>query len=61
MMKEEGDTHLTTGMPIMNAHSHVLGVVLLETTLRELGFRAGIQYGNSRVQPASSLLCSRWD
>lgn len=38
MMKEDGDTHLTTGMPIMNAHSHVLGVVLLETTLRELGF-----------------------
>lgn len=50
MMKEDGDTHLTTGMPIMNAHSHVLGVVLLETTLRELGFAPGIQYGNSRVQ-----------
>ena len=25
-------------MPIMNAKSHVLGVVLLESTLRELGF-----------------------
>lgn len=32
------DTHLTACMPIMNAHSQVLGVVLLETTLRELGF-----------------------
>lgn len=31
------DTHLTACMPIMNAHSQVLGVVLLETTLRELG------------------------
>ena len=38
MMKEDGETHLTTSMPIMNAQSHVLGVVLLESTLRELGF-----------------------
>ena len=36
--KIDGETHLTTGMPIMNAKSHVLGVVLLESTLRELGF-----------------------
>ena len=36
--KIDGETHLTTGMPIMNARSHVLGVVLLESTLRELGF-----------------------
>lgn len=34
----EDDTHLTACMPIMNAHSQVLGVVLLETTLREMGF-----------------------
>ena len=36
--KIDGKTHLTTGVPIMNARSHVLGVVLLESTLRELGF-----------------------
>lgn len=36
--KIDGETHLTTSMPIMNAKSHVLGVVLLESTLRELGF-----------------------
>lgn len=32
------DIHLTACMPIMNESSRVLGVVLLETTLRELGF-----------------------
>lgn len=32
------DTHLTACMPVMNAQSRVLGVVLLETTLRELGY-----------------------
>lgn len=36
--KSEGETHLTTCMPVMNAESRVLGVVLLETTLHELGF-----------------------
>ena len=36
--RPDEDTHLTACMPIMNAHSRVLGVVLLETTLRELGF-----------------------
>ena len=36
---ELGDeTHLTACMPIMNAQSRVLGVVLLESTLRELGY-----------------------
>ena len=34
----DGDTHMTTCMPVMNAESRVLGVVLLETTLRERGF-----------------------
>ena len=34
----DGETHLTTCMPVMNAQSRVLGVVLLETTLRELGY-----------------------
>lgn len=34
----EGQTHLTTCMPVMNANSQVLGVVLLETTLRQLGY-----------------------
>ena len=33
-----GETHLTACMPIMNAQSRVLGVVLLESTLRELGY-----------------------
>lgn len=32
------DTHLSTAMPVMNAQSRVLGVVVLETSLRELGF-----------------------
>ncbi len=34
----DGDTHLTAAAPIMNAQSRVLGVVLLESTLRELGY-----------------------
>ena len=34
----DGQTHLTTCMPVMNVHSQVLGVVLLETTLRQLGY-----------------------
>lgn len=34
----EGDIHLTACMPVTNLHSQVLGVVLLETTLRELGY-----------------------
>lgn len=33
-----GETHLTACMPVMNADSQVQGVVLLEATLRELGF-----------------------
>lgn len=36
--KEEGDVHLASCMPIMNSHSQVLGVVLLEAGLRELGY-----------------------
>lgn len=36
--EDGGETHLTACMPIMNAQSRVLGVVLLESTLRELGF-----------------------
>jgi len=34
----DGETHLTACMPVMNEQSRVLGVVLLETTLRELGY-----------------------
>lgn len=34
----DGETHLTTCMPVMNTQSQVLGVVLLESTLREQGF-----------------------
>lgn len=33
-----GDTHLTACMPVMDAQSRVLGVVLLEASLQELGF-----------------------
>jgi len=33
-----GDVHLTACMPIMNENSRVLGVVLLESTLREMGY-----------------------
>jgi len=34
----DGETHLTTSMPVMNAQSRVLGVVLLTSTLREQGY-----------------------
>ena len=34
----EGDTRLTTSMPVMNVQSQVLGVVLLDASLRELGY-----------------------
>jgi len=34
----DGQTHLTTSMPVMNAQSRVLGVVLLTSTLREQGY-----------------------
>ena len=33
-----GETHLTTSMPVMNTKSQVLGVVLLTSTLREQGY-----------------------
>ena len=33
-----GETHLTTSMPVMNVKSQVLGVVLLTSTLREQGY-----------------------
>ena len=45
-----GDTHLTAAAPIMNAQSRVLGVVLLESTLRELGY--------AQVPSAAILLTS---
>ena len=34
----DGEIHLTACMPVMNEHSQVLGVVLLESTLREQGY-----------------------
>lgn len=34
----DGDLHLTASMPVMNEHSQVLGVVVLESTLREQGY-----------------------
>lgn len=34
----EGDTHLTACMPVTNTYSQVLGVVLLENNLRQLGY-----------------------
>lgn len=34
----DGETFLTTSMPVMNAQSRVLGVVLLTSTLREQGY-----------------------
>lgn len=36
--QDEDDIHLTACMPVMNQQSKVLGVVLLESTLREQGF-----------------------
>ena len=33
-----GDLHLTAAMPVMNEQSRVLGVVMLESTLREQGY-----------------------
>lgn len=44
------DVHLTACMPIMNEKSQVLGVVLLESTLREMGY--------SQASSAVILLCS---
>jgi hypothetical protein len=41
----EGETHLTTSMPVMNTKSQVLGVVLLTSTLREQGFIDQARYG----------------
>jgi len=35
---DDDDIHLTACMPVMNQQSRVLGVVLLESTLREQGF-----------------------
>lgn len=37
-MEIDGQLHLTAAMPVMNEHSQVLGVVVLESTLRELGY-----------------------
>ena len=34
----DGETHLTTCMPVMDAQSRVLGVVLLTSTLRDQGY-----------------------
>jgi len=34
----DGDVHLTACMPIMDENSRVLGVVLLESTLRQMGY-----------------------
>ena len=34
----DGETHLTTCMPVMNTKSQVLGVVLLTSTLRQQGY-----------------------
>lgn len=48
-----GETHLTACMPVMNAQSRVLGVVLLESTLREQGF--------TQVSGSSILLNSTID
>jgi len=45
-----GETHLTTSMPVMNTKSQVLGVVLLTSTLREQGY--------AQVPSASILLQS---
>ena len=36
--RDGGETHLTACMPVMNAQSRVLGVVLLESTMREQGY-----------------------
>ena len=48
--EQDGEVHLTACMPVMNAHSRVLGVVLLESTLRELGY--------AQVPSATVLLAS---
>ena len=44
------ETHLTACMPVMNAQSRVLGVVLLESTLREQGY--------TQVQSTAALTAS---
>lgn len=52
----EGDgenMRLTTSAPIMNAEGRVLGVVLLDTTLREMGYT---QISGTTIMIASALL-----
>lgn len=52
----EGDgesMRLTTSAPVMNAEGRVLGVVLLDTTLRELGYT---QISGGTIMLASALL-----
>ena len=52
----EGDgenMRLTTSAPVMNAEGRVLGVVLLDTTLRELGYT---QISGTTIMIASALL-----
>ena len=37
--RHDGETHLTACMPVMDVNSRVLGVVLLESTMREQGYK----------------------
>ena len=53
-----GETHLTACMPVMNAQSRVLGVVLLESTLREQGYTQVPTATAAAVSVAASLLLS---
>ena len=53
-----GETHLTACMPVMNAQSRVLGLVLLESTLREQGYTQVPTATAAAVSVAASLLLS---
>lgn len=54
--RDGGETHLTACMPVMNAQSRVLGVVLLESTLREQGYTQVPTTTAVSVSVATSLL-----
>ena len=48
----DGDIKLSTAMPVMNAQSQVLGVVLLDASLRELGY--------SEAPTSKTMLYAMW-
>ena len=57
--KIDGETHLTTGMPIMNARSHVLRRGAAGKHAARAGLRAGFQLGYSAGQRRAGFCADR--